>query len=432
MITDDTKAPFYAALELFRSRCLVNGKSLSLPDSDPAVDAVWTSTAARELMVRFVDSPDETKRSFMVKLRDQMAGAGRESVQLLVDLTWLHLVVSRSYRADTKRELLRDIAALGSATTPSGQADEALEEGLVSPGTSYMTRRPNQLWLLIRFVEKWVSWPPDQRHRLLGDPWAFRDLVFSLDGVADQTQRHLLLHLIHPDTFEDIGSQYHKRDIVEAFASGQDFDNVDRALTAVRAALTPEHGERFWFYSDQVRPLWDESLRDREAQPVAANLTPTEPPATEPSLERRAWLIRGSGGERVPEWLDRGLCAVYFEDSFPFAIKLGMSRDQLRAEAEEAGADITAGGFNNELGQVWRFVNAMAIGDYVVTVNGQHIYLGVVDSEAISTGERVRRETYRPGRVAQRRPADLARPRRPRRLLQTEDPPHPHRHQLHR
>jgi hypothetical protein len=30
------------------------------------------------------------------------------------------------------------------------------------------------------------------------------EMVFALDGVADQTQRHALLHLIHPDTFNPV------------------------------------------------------------------------------------------------------------------------------------------------------------------------------------------------------------------------------------
>ena len=73
----------------------------------------------------------------------------------------------------------------------------------------------------------------------------------------------------------------------------------------------------------------------------------------------------------------------------------GHGRDELRRLAEEAGTDTSAGGFSDELGQVWRFVNSIEVGDYVVTVNGQEIYLGVVASGPRSVGDRARRETVR-------------------------------------
>ena len=69
--------------------------------------------------------------------------------------------------------------------------------------------------MLIRFADAWLSVTPEENRELLADPWRFRDFVFGLEGIADQTQRHALIHLIHPDTFEDIVSQNMKRAIVD-------------------------------------------------------------------------------------------------------------------------------------------------------------------------------------------------------------------------
>ena len=219
-------------------------------------------------------------------------------------------------------------------------------------------------------------------------------MVFGLEGVADQTQRHALLHLIHPDTFEDMVSQYAKRDIANALALPNEVGSSDdRTVTAIRARLTADYGENFSFYDDDLRAVWAP-----EAPPAATH------PELKPDFggeglsedsDAQAWLIRASGGELVPEWLERGICAIYFEDTFPFAIEQGKSKDELRAMAEEAGVDTSAGRFNNVLGQVWRFVNSVEVGDYVVTVRGQDIYLGVVASQAQSIGGRARRETLR-------------------------------------
>jgi 5-methylcytosine-specific restriction protein B len=72
-----------------------------------------------------------------------------------------------------------------------------------------------------------------------------------------------------------------------------------------------------------------------------------------------------------------------------------MTRDKLRQLSEEAGIDTTAGGYAHELGQIWRFVNKVEVGDYVITVNGQDAYLGIVESGPRDVLARTRKETVR-------------------------------------
>jgi 5-methylcytosine-specific restriction protein B len=379
-------------MDEFRRTCLADLRSAFLPAGDPDAALVWTSESAHELVRRFIDQPDISKRSFVEKLRDQLAEVSRSADQLLVELTWLHVVISKALRYETKRQLLMDVASIAGAELPSGLYDEALHRGLVSPGTSFATRRPNQLWLLIRFAETWLAATPNQRDAWLGDGWAFREMVFSLEGVADQTQRHALLHLVHPETFEDSVSQYHKRAMASLATPDEVGPNDDVTIANVRRRLTTELGEGFGFYDKSVRERWQPD--EPETSPAPAD-TPDAKTPDEPVIERSAWLIRGSGGERVPDWLERGVCGIAFDDTFPFDLETGASRDDFRRLSEEAGVDVTAGGFNNELGQVWRFVNKIEVGDYVVTVNGSDVFLGVVDSPPRNVGARTRKETVR-------------------------------------
>src|SRR5690606_32660572 len=157
------------------------------------------------------------------------------AVQLLVELTWWHVLIAKPMRYGTKRSLIDDVAAIGGAVGPTGLFDEALHRGLVSTGTSFYTRRPNQLWLLVRFAERWTTASDSDRATWLADPWRFRELVFSLEGLADQTQRHALIHLVHPDTFEDCVSQYSKRDIARLATDDERDENVDRTIESIRA-----------------------------------------------------------------------------------------------------------------------------------------------------------------------------------------------------
>jgi 5-methylcytosine-specific restriction protein B len=379
----------YRALDQYRQTCLVELQSAFLPPDDPNAADVWTRACASELVDRFINQPDTSKRTFIEKLRDQLAQSSQQAVQLLVELAWLYVVVSlpQSYSYASKRRLLDDIAAIKDATGPAGVFDQVLHQGLLATGTSYFTRRPNQLWLLIRFAERWTSASDEARGGWLEDPWAFRDMAFQLEGVADQTQRHALLHLIHPDNFEDTLSQYHKRDMARLAEEGEIGENDDRTIANIRRRLSGEFGPNFTFYSPDVRRLW------QPEEEVAHTVPDTEIDAT--VSDRDAWFVRGSGGEWVPDWLQRGICAVDFTDSLPFATEKGTSREQLREQAEEAGVDVTAGGFNHDLSQLWRFVNQIEVGDYIVTVNGQSVYLGTVESDARDVMGRGRKETVR-------------------------------------
>jgi 5-methylcytosine-specific restriction protein B len=384
----------YEAVEQFKQRSLRGLLSAFLADDDPDVARVWTVDSARELIARFVENPDEGKRKFFDKLGDQMEGASRPAAQLLEELAWLHFLISRPIRYETKQQLLAQFTAFGEVVGPSGIFDAALKRGIANTGTSFNTRRPQQLWLMVRFSFAWTSASSKERENWLDDPWAFRDLVFSLEGRADQTTRNALIHLVHPDTFEDCVSQSHKAQMAAIALPAEVGDNVDRTIFNLRQRLSGTLGEGFWFYSDDVQPLWrtDANKPDEQTEP---KLDTGLADVVDPRTDRSAWLIRGSGGQRVSEWLERGICAVYFEDTFPFEIAAGTSKDELRTAAEQAGVDTTFGGFSNELGQVWRFVNSVAVGDFVVTVNGKEIYVGIVESESHSVVGRTRSETFR-------------------------------------
>ena len=113
----------WGAAESLRERCLRNRLSLFLPDQDPDCGLVWTEDAAAQLRAQFIDRPDESTASFLEKLRIQLADCSRAAVQLLVELTWLHVLVARSesMQGGTKRQLLRDIADIQGAVLPQGE-----------------------------------------------------------------------------------------------------------------------------------------------------------------------------------------------------------------------------------------------------------------------------------------------------------------------
>lgn len=93
---------------------------------------------------------------------------------------------------------------------------------------------------------------------LLSDPWAFKEFLFSIPIHAAFSQREALLHLVFPDTFEDIISRDYKRRIVEAFRQElpEPENDVDRALLAIRRKLQNQHGGRINFHERGFVEKW--------------------------------------------------------------------------------------------------------------------------------------------------------------------------------
>src|SRR3989442_916436 len=63
-------AEIYSAAGQWVDRCLRRDDSLFTPGH-----AIWSASAVQDLHARFVERPDESKRDFMAKFRDQLAGA---------------------------------------------------------------------------------------------------------------------------------------------------------------------------------------------------------------------------------------------------------------------------------------------------------------------------------------------------------------------
>ena len=124
--------------------------------------------------------------------------------------------------------------------------------------------------MIIEFVEQWKEKDPDERERLLNNPWVFKEFLMGIDlrsrlllnnQNTPRIQRQALLHLTYPDTFEAIVQLDDKYKIAKTFEElvTDPTDDVDRQLAQIRQALEPRYdsGDRFDFYMTEVRVQWD-------------------------------------------------------------------------------------------------------------------------------------------------------------------------------
>src|SRR5699024_3899100 len=166
-------------------RALRTGDSVFTPG-----EHVWTLANSRELERVFVDSPDETGRSFDEKLQDQLADASDGALQLFAEAWCLNLAPVLDYTPATKRRLLEDaLARMDEPATLPEVVGDALDTGAFNGGVAFKTRRFFQLALLIRLASRLLSMPEDERAEVLGDPHAFETVLESVPDPNEPAQR---------------------------------------------------------------------------------------------------------------------------------------------------------------------------------------------------------------------------------------------------
>ena len=264
---------------------------------------IWSSQWLGELRQRFLDQPNESGVGFMDKLERQLKGSPPEVYQLMGEVLYSHfLIISGSaMKSETKESRIKQVLGWsGQDITIPKEVADGLAPGLSHPGNAFNSYRPYQVGFLIEFAERWKEQDPNERQWLLDDPWAFKEFVITM-GLSSpllynnqdtpRAQRHALLHLVYPDTFESIVSVSHKVQIAETFA---DFvstpeEDVDRKLAQIRAGLEAQYersGKLFHtFYAAEIRAQWP----GKPNPPVDPVGEEDEPTPDEPSPSPVHW-----------------------------------------------------------------------------------------------------------------------------------------------
>ena len=259
----------YAAAQAWVDRGLRRDDSLFTPGR-----RIWASEWLGELRQRFLDSPDESPGTFFDRLERQLDGSPPEAYQLMAEVLYVHFLIIRTTDSTQEQEQLDRV--LGWSPESVAILPElvgGLAPGLAIPGIAFYTFRPFQVGLVIEFAGEWKQLSPDERERLLDDPWAFKDFLMQLELRSNllrgrqntpRIQRQALLHLVHPDAFESILSVDHKDKIAEAFDGlvNDSSQDVDLKLQTIRSALEDSHaGETVHFYSPDIRKQWDDNYQ---------------------------------------------------------------------------------------------------------------------------------------------------------------------------
>jgi MoxR-like ATPase len=258
------KEAIYEAADLFRRRCLSEGRSLLWPDA-----RAWTSTNLASLWDAFIVKADTGERTFFEKWRDQLVGLPADVQKVACDVLAFYYVFPARITKDKKIANLDEVLGW---TPDRASADliaiiKAFEAGGIGHGgRSYQTNIPWQLGFFIRFAQYAAADGIDL------------DNASACKAVADRAKRevqssagarNVLLHLLFPTTFQRIASDADRKSIVDALGNlvPQLPQDTDDALEAIRQTLAAAAGRPdLDFYDPDVKQRWKPETRDDEVE----------------------------------------------------------------------------------------------------------------------------------------------------------------------
>ncbi|MFE7838292.1 McrB family protein [Streptomyces sp. NPDC057474] len=353
-----------AVQRIFRDG-LLTGRSAFAPDP-----AAWTGPTASDLRTRFVDRPDESSDTFLVKLSRQLAGAPDETIALAAELLFVNMapLVPEQIGLPKKLQILREVLSWADRPIVVPETLEPGLKGFLHGGQGFLNYRWAQFQILVLLVERLATMEPPQREALLSDPWGFRDLCFAIQNSVGhkkgRAQIHVLLYTLFPDTYQPIASAHHKHEILKAFTDElpESTGNDDKDLLTLSRTLEAQTGTPVDFYDEPWVARWRKGAVQHE---------------------QRGWLVRGhnvDGQNLIPAWIRQGYCSVSWREAPE--IPTGATKHQVQQAIAEAMPDATAQMRAAAAYQLHVFLTVMQPGDLVVTVTPDEVHVGTVQGPA--------------------------------------------------
>lgn len=369
----------YEATERWKNSCLLGEGSLFVRTS------LWNAKNFGSLDTYYARNLDEGEGDFFTKLKGQLGPAPAEAKQLAAEvLLVMYLFLSNeSMSPPTKRRQIRMVWEWSGTSFPEDTPllDAPLEGGIGHPGTAFFTHRWRELlWFVVAMVQ-WYGLPGAERESLLADPWKMAEWIESTPEASGRQLRHILLHLLFPDTFERMSTATHKRRLVTALAdkagiSAAEIDSkdrikLDRQIVDIREAMRTEYGDDFDFYSQAVREQWDP--RDGGARVEADGSGERDQSALRSWYRDRfgnaqVWAIGpGQGGQLWPEFHDEGIIAIgwdFLGDLLDYS-----TREEIEQSLQTHHGDGTRK--SNDSLACYEFAHVMQEGDVVIAKKGR-------------------------------------------------------------
>lgn len=236
---------------------------------------IWAKENVEELYERFNQNLQEGEGSFEEKFRQQLGADNLNVIKLAAEIVGLHFLFPSNLTGGWKRKVMGDVLGwAGETLDPESSLSRAMEDGIGSGGPGWHLRRWAHLAYFIAFVRRFKNEDEPRQKELVDDPWGFEAWLDS-DASQEEQMRHVLLHLLFPDTFERIASTRDKLEIRKTFGGlvAELSEDIDLALWEIRQKIQELLPSReIDFYIPPLGECWDRAEEDEE-DPLLAGVT---------------------------------------------------------------------------------------------------------------------------------------------------------------
>ncbi|HEX8453871.1 MAG TPA: hypothetical protein VF647_17435 [Longimicrobium sp.] len=248
---------------------------------------LWTTDNIRALRDHLAREGERRTPEFLNDLRRRLDGAPAHLTQLAAEVLWLMLLFDRALTAEAKRSMVATISAWSGEQLVDGRWASDLGYG----AADLWTNEADLLGEMIHLLDLARELKRDIHNRAaVGGSYAI--ILDHAAGTEQHCMRHVLLHLLFPESYEPIPSLQEKWAIAETFAeligTGEPTDEwytplneIDARLRIIRSRLAEGSPDRLVdFYSPELRARW--STRVPHVPPRLVPLPDGWPELSEP------------------------------------------------------------------------------------------------------------------------------------------------------
>jgi 5-methylcytosine-specific restriction protein B len=279
----NTKEYVYELYKQFITECILNNNSILTNEQN-----IFTLTNLQEVKKYFIDGSIKGNGSdYWSKIKNQFKDANYEVRLCFAHLNWLWYLPADDITVNTKSttpKRILDTEAFKERFNTHKKDNFYPKEGIGSSGQYHKTNKPFEIDFLLLLCVHLKEQYNDQKVNSVAQvndeiinfaPNLFNTNWYNLDNetylfLKDKSiaMQSLIMHLAKPNYYEAIASIQDKNAIVQNFKTliTEDLENsedfkVDDAIYKIKEALIA-HGYNQNFYSKQLRPIWQSSLRN--------------------------------------------------------------------------------------------------------------------------------------------------------------------------
>jgi len=277
-----------------------------------------------EIKKRFVDNYDESGADYKVKLEKQFDGASTDVKVIFSNIEYLWCMPVKNITPETKQGNVR--RWFDKADVKQGESYYFTDPHTAAdPGRWNNQNKFYEISCIIRLIsyllqDDSVSDIQAAKERIEELCYAAIYVPEALNdsfGIKKKCATHsMLLHLSNPDKYEIIVSEADKKKILGVFGYALDGDlsgDREEQIKRIKANLynqyaagaNPDRKYRWFFYMDDVRPLWKEKNSKRErkessinlqiqAEETASDLEGEKTPSSGYTISRSSKLVRAA------------------------------------------------------------------------------------------------------------------------------------------